>query len=93
MYTFAVAPSYWFGVLALGACGLAFITCIPAINASIQLGVGDRMRGRALAFAQDRDLRSQVKRDLLERVGTLFERRDAALALGECLLRIAETAR
>ena len=50
LFAFAVAPGYWFGVVALAACGLAFITCIPAINASIQLGVHERMRGRALAL-------------------------------------------
>ena len=36
--------------LALCGCGVAFISCIPAVNASIQLGVEDHMRGRALAL-------------------------------------------
>src|SRR3954452_24178712 len=50
LFVFALAPSFWFAVVALGACGLAFITCIPVVNASIQLGVPDYMKGRALAL-------------------------------------------
>jgi MFS family permease len=47
---FALAPSFWFAVVALGLCGLGFIMCMPALNASIQLGVEERMRGRALGL-------------------------------------------
>ena len=50
LLAFSVAPSFWFAVAALVGCGLAFITCIPVINASIQLGVDERMKGRALAL-------------------------------------------
>jgi MFS family permease len=47
---FALAPSYWFGLLAALVIGGGFLVVISATNTSVQVIVADHMRGRVMAF-------------------------------------------
>jgi predicted MFS family arabinose efflux permease len=50
LVTFAVAPVYLVGLLALVVVGGAFLVVISATNTSVQVIVADHMRGRVVAL-------------------------------------------
>lgn len=46
----ALAPSIWFGTVAVAAAGVAYIPIVATLVATVQLAVPDAVRGRAMAI-------------------------------------------
>jgi predicted MFS family arabinose efflux permease len=49
LIAFGLAPSFWFGLLALALGGACFLGSVATLNTSVQLLVAEQLRGRVIA--------------------------------------------
>jgi MFS family permease len=49
LVAFGLAPSFWFGVVALALGGMCFLGSVATLNTSVQLLVAEELRGRVIA--------------------------------------------